>query len=83
MPIQTSVLHLCSMKIVTCLSSGVDGMISKLRGGRYGIRIPAGIQDFSFLQNVQKVLEVHPTVCSMNAGVLWRGVNRLGRVVDH
>ena len=69
MPIQTSVLHLCSVKVVTCLSSGVDGMISRLRVGRYGIRIPAGIEDFSFLQNVPKVSEAHPTFCSMKAGV--------------
>ena len=60
MPIQTSVLHLCSMKFVTCLSSGVVGMINRLRGSRYVIRIPAEIEDFSFLQNVPKVLEANP-----------------------
>ena len=35
MPIQTSLLHLCSTKFLTCFSSsGVDVMKSRVRGGR-------------------------------------------------
>ena len=60
---------------------GVFGIATRLWGGRFGFRIPAGTRDFSLLQKIQTAFGSHPAFCSIGTGLLSRGVNRLGREV--
>jgi hypothetical protein len=53
-------------KLVVC-GGGVENLVHKrvrtvirLRDGRSGVRIRAGVRDFSVLQNVQTVSGAHP-----------------------
>jgi len=41
---------------------------TKLRAGRFGVRIPVGAKDFSRLQKVQIHSQDHPASCSMGTG---------------
>jgi hypothetical protein len=37
----------------------ITGIVTRLQAGRSGVRIPAGVRDFSLLQNVQNGSGVH------------------------
>ena len=51
----------------------VDGIATRIRAGRYGIRMPVGERDFFVLQYVQTGSGDHPTSCLVGTGVLCLG----------
>jgi hypothetical protein len=53
---------------------------SRLRAGRFRIRIPGVAMEFSLLQNIQTGSEAHLASYSMGSG---RGIKRPEREVDH
>jgi hypothetical protein len=61
---QLPVTSLCTSPHVRIRGS-VVGVATRLRGGRFGIRIPRGTRDFSFLLNVQTRYGPLPTSCSL------------------
>jgi hypothetical protein len=52
------------------------GIVTRLRTGRSGFRIPKVARDFSHLQNVQICSGAHPASCLMATGVLPGGIKR-------
>ena len=57
----------------------VVGTITRLRGaGRFAFRIPAGVKDFSVLQNVQTGSGSHPASCSTGTGSTFPGNKAAG-----
>jgi hypothetical protein len=48
-------------------------IMTKLRAGQTGVRVPAGAKDFSVPQNVLTGAEVLPASCSFGIGCLSRG----------
>ena len=56
--------------------------VTRLRAGGFGVRIPAGVRDFSLLQIVQTGSGPHPASCSVSTGVHSPGIKRRGRDVD-
>ena len=57
-------------------------LLTRLRAGRFGVRIPAGVTDFYLLQIVQTACGAHPASISMGTTVLL-GVKQPERDVDH
>jgi len=51
----------------------VVGIATTLRTGQSGVRILAGVIDFSLLQYVQTDSGAHPASCSVGNGVLSLG----------
>jgi hypothetical protein len=49
------------------------GILTRLWAGRFGVQIPAGTRDFSFLKIVQTGSAAHQTSYSMGTAVLSRG----------
>jgi hypothetical protein len=59
-----------------------EGLVTTLRAGRFGVRIPLGERDFCLLQNAKVSSGAHPTPCLMDTGVISRGVYRRGNEVN-
>ena len=55
----------------TIQCTAVD-VVTRLRGARYGVRIPAGAKHFSPLQNVQTGAGAHPASYSIGTTVPFR-----------
>jgi hypothetical protein len=51
----------------------VVGIVTSLRAGQFGVRILAGREDFSFLQNVKTGSKPQTEVYSVGTGVLSCG----------
>ena len=58
-------------------------MVTRLRAGIFGFRIPAGQDIILFSRNLETGPGAHPTSLSMDTGVLSLGINRAGRGDDH
>jgi len=63
--------------INTLKASRLDATSTRIRDGRYGVRIPVDTRPFPLLQNVQTVSDTHSASYSIGNGVLSRG--RSGR----
>ena len=48
------------------------GISPRMRSGRFGVRVPVGARDFSFLQNVKTGSGTHPASYSVGTGSLFR-----------
>jgi hypothetical protein len=55
------------------LRGSVDGVVTRISGGRSGIQIPAWARNFSAIKKVQTGFPVHPATYSIGIMVLSRG----------
>jgi len=84
-PFSTRPKCYCSVHPFRSITVSVRTQFSYVTGDDPGVRIesPQGKGIFSLLQNFQTVSGAHPASYSMGTGVFSRGVERLGREVDH
>jgi len=71
--------HSCSMLftlLYTCIRR--NRIVACLRAGRSGVRIRAGITDFSLLHNFQTGCWANPASCSVDTGDSLRGSKTAG-----
>jgi hypothetical protein len=61
----------------------VAGVVTGLQAGRPGVRIPSGAKDFVVYQPSKPAVASSQTFNSMGTGVVYPGVKRPGRDVDH
>jgi hypothetical protein len=61
-----------------------QALLAKLRAGQLGVRIPAGLNDFSDLRLVQTGSETQPISCSVGNIILSRGQSgRVSKLTTH
>jgi hypothetical protein len=53
--------------------AGIVGVVTRLRVGRSGVRIPTELRDFSLIQNIQADYGPHPASYLMGTGEPSRG----------
>jgi hypothetical protein len=67
------VFHLCEFNSEPrCSRDSSVGIVTRLRTGPFGVRIPVETRNFSHLQNVQTVSETLPASYSLGISIISR-----------